>query len=86
MVVPMSDLALEYRSLQTEIDGAVARVLASGNYVMGAELEAFEEAFADYVGARYAMGVGVRHRGTTSGSDRAEPGAGGRGDHRPQHR
>ena len=58
MVVPMSDLALEYRSLQTEIDGAVARVLASGNYVMGAELEAFEEAFADYVGARYAMGVG----------------------------
>ncbi len=58
MVVPMSNLAAEYRSLKTEIDEAVGRVLASGNYVLGDELEAFEEAFADYVGARYAMGVG----------------------------
>ena len=58
MVVPMTDLAMEYRSLKTEIDRAVARVLASGNYVLGAELEAFEEAFADFVGARYAIGVG----------------------------
>ena len=58
MVVPMSDLAMEYRSLKTEIDSAVARVLASGNYVLGEELEAFEQAFADYVGARFALGVG----------------------------
>lgn len=52
----MSDLAAEYRSLQTEIDEAVGRVLASGDYVLGDELEAFEEAFAEYVGTRYAMG------------------------------
>ncbi len=58
MVVPMSDLAAEYRSLKTEIDEAVGRVLASGHYVLGEELEAFEQAFADYVGARYALGVG----------------------------
>ncbi len=58
LVVPMSDLAAEYQSLKTEIDEAMGRVLASGNYVLGDELEAFEEAFADYVGARYAMGVG----------------------------
>jgi len=58
VVVPMTDLAAEYRSLKTEIDDAVGRVLASGHYVLGEELEAFEEAFADYVGARYAMGVG----------------------------
>lgn len=56
--MPMSDLAAEYRSLKTEIDDAVGRVLASGNYVLGDELEAFEEAFADYVGARHAIGVG----------------------------
>ena len=54
----MTDLAAEYRSLKTEIDEAMGRVLASGHYVLGEELEAFEEAFADYVGARYAMGVG----------------------------
>ncbi len=58
LVVPMSDLAMEYRTLKTEIDDAVARVLASGNYVLGEELEAFEEAFADYVDARFAVGVG----------------------------
>lgn len=58
MVVPMTDLAGEYRSLQTEIDGAIERVLASGNYVLGDELEAFEGAFAEYVGARFAVGVG----------------------------
>ncbi len=58
LLVPMSDLAGEYRSLKTEIDEAVGRVLASGNYVLGEELEAFETAFAEYVGARYALGVG----------------------------
>ncbi len=58
LVVPMTDLAREYRSLKTEIDGAVERVLASGMYVLGDELEAFEHAFADYVGARFAVGVG----------------------------
>ena len=52
--MPMSDLAAEYRSLRTEIDEAVGRVLASGDYVLGDELKAFEEAFAEYVGARYA--------------------------------
>ena len=54
----MSDLAMEYRTQKIEIDDAVARVLASGNYVLGEELEAFEEAFADYVDARFAVGVG----------------------------
>ena len=54
----MSDLAMEYRSLKSEIDGAIERVLASGNYVLGEELEAFEAAFADYVDARHAVGVG----------------------------
>ncbi len=58
MVVPMTDLGSEYRSLKTEIHGAIDRVLESGLYVLGEELEAFEEAFARYVGAGYAIGVG----------------------------
>ncbi len=58
MVVPMTDLGSEYRSLQTEIHQAIDRVLSSGLYVLGEELEAFEAAFAEYVGARYAIGVG----------------------------
>lgn len=54
----MSDLAAEYRSLKPLLDGTVERVLESGRYVFGEELEAFEESFAAYCGARYAVGVG----------------------------
>jgi dTDP-4-amino-4,6-dideoxygalactose transaminase len=54
----MGDLGAEYRSLKPEIDAAIQRVLDSGNLVLGEELEAFEEAFARYCGARHAVGVG----------------------------
>ena len=53
----MGDLAAEYRSLQPEIDAAVRRVLERGIYVLGPELEAFENEFAAYIGARHAVGV-----------------------------
>ena len=52
------DLGASYRELRTEIDSAVARVLESGWYLLGAELEAFEREFAAQAGARYCIGVG----------------------------
>lgn len=58
MVVGFSDLRAEYSSLKEEIDGAVRRVLESGEFVMGKELDAFEEEFALYCGAEHALGVG----------------------------
>jgi dTDP-4-amino-4,6-dideoxygalactose transaminase len=51
------DLAAEYRELRTGIDAAVARVLASGQFILGSEVRAFEEEFAAYCGAEYAIGV-----------------------------
>ena len=54
----MSDLAAEYASLQDELEAAAFRVLRSGRYVLGEEVEQFEEAFAHRVGARHAVGVG----------------------------
>ncbi len=56
-VVPMGDLAREYNDCRDEIDAAIARVLASGRYVLDEELRAFEAAFAAYVGRRFAVGV-----------------------------
>jgi dTDP-4-amino-4,6-dideoxygalactose transaminase len=53
----MSDLGAEYRSLQGEIDEAIRRVLASGRYALGPELEAFEAEFAAYCGTAHAVGV-----------------------------
>lgn len=46
-----------YLAHQSEIDAAVLRVLASGWYILGREGEAFEAAFAGYIGARHAIGV-----------------------------
>ena len=57
MTVPMGDLAAEYASLRSGIDGAVRRVLERGAYTLGPELEAFESEFAAYCGARHAVGV-----------------------------
>jgi dTDP-4-amino-4,6-dideoxygalactose transaminase len=55
--VAMVDPAAEYRALKAEIDAAVARVLASGRYVLGPEGEALERELAAFAGAGHAVGV-----------------------------
>lgn len=57
MNIPFLDLGAAYRELQTEIDAAIARSLASGYYIGGPEVEAFESEFAAYCGAAHALGV-----------------------------
>lgn len=57
MKVPFLDLSAAYRELRQEIDAAVARVLESGWYVLGAEVKAFEAEWAAYCGATHAVGV-----------------------------
>lgn len=57
MTVPFLDLGASYRELQSEIDEAVARVLASGWYIGGTEVDAFESEFAAYCDTRFAVGV-----------------------------
>jgi dTDP-4-amino-4,6-dideoxygalactose transaminase len=54
----MVDLKAEYRELKDEIDAAIQRVVESGKFVMGHEMEAFEAEFAAYCGAAHAVGVG----------------------------
>lgn len=57
MIVPFLDLKAAYLECQTEIDAAVARVLASGHYILGPEVDAFEAEFAQYCEARECVGV-----------------------------
>lgn len=57
MTVPFLDLGAAYRELKHEIDAAVARVLESGIYILGPEVEAFEDEWASYCGAEYAVGL-----------------------------
>ncbi|MBA3848935.1 MAG: erythromycin biosynthesis sensory transduction protein eryC1 [Opitutus sp.] len=52
-----ADPKASYLAAQSEIDTAVARVLASGAYIHGPELAAFEREFAAYLGAGGVAGV-----------------------------
>jgi dTDP-4-amino-4,6-dideoxygalactose transaminase len=56
-VVPFLDLKAQYAALKPEIDDAVARVLASGHFILGPEVTAFESDFAAYCGAEHAIAV-----------------------------
>lgn len=58
MPVPFLDLKLQYRTIKTEVNEAVQRVVASQRFVLGPGVEALEEEIAAYVGVPHAVGVG----------------------------
>ena len=57
VVVPFVDLKAQYASIKTEVDAAIARVVENTSFIMGAQVAAFENAFAEYLGARFCIGV-----------------------------
>jgi dTDP-4-amino-4,6-dideoxygalactose transaminase len=57
MTVPFVDLQAQYRSIKAEVDAAVQRVLDTSAFILGQEVETFERAFAEYVGAEFCVGV-----------------------------
>ncbi|MBU0620438.1 MAG: DegT/DnrJ/EryC1/StrS family aminotransferase [Gammaproteobacteria bacterium] len=58
MNVPFLDLKAPHEELRVELREAFDRVLDSGWYVLGEEVEQFEREFADYCGAAHCVGVG----------------------------
>ena len=55
--VPLVGVAAQYDAIKEEIEPVVREVLASGWYILGPKVTAFEENFAAYCGARYAVGT-----------------------------
>jgi dTDP-4-amino-4,6-dideoxygalactose transaminase len=55
--IPLADPAGEYRQLRGKLDEVVGRVLSSGRYILGPEVEAFESEAAAYLGVGHACGV-----------------------------
>ena len=53
----MTDLTMQYNELKAEIDEAISRVIVSGRFILGHEVEALEKELADYCGVKYAIGV-----------------------------
>jgi len=58
VTVPFLDLRKAYEELQPEMDAAMRRVMESGWYVLGPEVEAFENEFSEFCGTKYCIGVG----------------------------
>lgn len=56
--IPVADPRRNYLAHRDAIDEAVRRVLGSGWYILGREVDAFEAEFAQYLGVRAAVGVG----------------------------
>jgi dTDP-4-amino-4,6-dideoxygalactose transaminase len=57
VTVPFLDLEAATREVRPQLDAAIARVLDSGWYVLGSEVESFERDFAAYCGAAECVGV-----------------------------
>ena len=57
-MIPVMNVQRQYASLQDELDKAALEVLHSGGYILGPKVAEFEKQFAQYCGAKYAVGVG----------------------------
>jgi dTDP-4-amino-4,6-dideoxygalactose transaminase len=77
-MIAFNDLKPLHALLADDVTAAVHRVLASGWYILGPEVEAFEAAFAAYHGVAHAVGVangtdaitlGLRAAGIGSGDE-----------------
>lgn len=58
MRIPFVSFLPMERELEKDLRSAFERVLQASWYIQGKEDKAFEEAFADYTGAKYCIGVG----------------------------
>ena len=56
-MIPFLDLKAQYQQIKPEIDAAVARTIESAQFVLGPEVAAFEERFAEYSSAKHCLAV-----------------------------
>lgn len=56
MQIPMVDLKGQYETLKPEIDAAIIQALGETKYILGPNVQAFEQETADYLGVKHAIG------------------------------
>lgn len=56
-MIRFDNFKIQYATLKEELDTAIHRVLDSGWFILGKELEAFEIEFAAFIGSRFSVGV-----------------------------
>ena len=55
--VPMNDLKIQYGQIKSQIDAALAEVIANCSFILGPQVAAFEKAYAQYCGVDHCIGV-----------------------------
>jgi dTDP-4-amino-4,6-dideoxygalactose transaminase len=58
MIVPFVDLQAQYARIAPEVQAAIQGVLERSDFILGGEVNLFEEEFARYIGTRHGIGVG----------------------------
>jgi dTDP-4-amino-4,6-dideoxygalactose transaminase len=56
--IPFLDLKSPYLEIKQELDDAYDRVMRSGWYILGDEVDSFEREFASYCGVKHCIGTG----------------------------
>ena len=56
-MIACADPSAQFQSYQAEIEAAALKVMRSNHYVLGLEVEALEQEFANYIGVSSAVGV-----------------------------
>jgi dTDP-4-amino-4,6-dideoxygalactose transaminase len=56
-MVPFVDLVAQYQSIEKEVDAAIKKILLQCNFILGAEVEEFEVAFARFIGVTHGIAV-----------------------------
>jgi len=55
--VPLVDLLVQHAQISSEVEEGFAQVLAAGDFIGGKAVAAFEQEYAEFVGARHCVGV-----------------------------
>jgi dTDP-4-amino-4,6-dideoxygalactose transaminase len=56
-MVPLFDTKAQHQVIEPELISAFQRVLRSGQFILGPEVQGFEQAIAEFIGVRHAIGV-----------------------------
>src|SRR5262245_22881779 len=57
VTIPLVDLSVQHAQIAEEVEEGFAEVLSAGDFIGGKAVAAFEQEYAEFVGARSCIGV-----------------------------
>lgn len=57
LIIPFVDLSWQHNSIKQELKRAIEKVINKGRFILGSQVQEFEQRVAKYCGAKYGIGV-----------------------------